>query len=210
MIEKTKYNEILNNLGNGRPLDSQGKVRYEIYGSLLVSDINPSLQERVFQELISFQNKDGYWDEYPYEGDGLNVGFYGAITTCFCVVGLIKSYNETKNNKLLESAVKACDWLYQQESNGFFKKSKINRSDVLNTNILCAYSLLYCSSVLEKESSRIELYNSAANRAILRVIRSQNLNGSFPYLTGGLTVPFLYHFMTLAILKKIYNDFYSS
>ena len=72
---------------------------------------------------------------------------------------------------------------------------------------MCGLALLETSKVINQKSRRVELYKFACVRSIRRALNSQHLNGAFPYSSYGLTVPLVYHAMTLSILIILSCDF---
>ncbi|MBR9677238.1 hypothetical protein GOV04_03785 [Candidatus Woesearchaeota archaeon] len=157
--------------------------------------------------LLKHQYVDGYWLEYSYEALEEPVGYYGAIPTSFCILALLKGYQSFNDKKYLYAAIKACDYLYSKEKKGYFFKATNNKSDVINTNLLAGLALLETSKLMNQASRRKEIYKAACARAIRRALNSQKCNGAYPYTSYGLTVPFLYHSMTLALLINLSNTF---
>jgi hypothetical protein len=192
----------------------RGGKRIEIIsGTTLLWIKNNNNKEKIKKNLdliIKEQKDEGYWLEYSYEPTEEKVGYYGAIPTSFCIITLLEGYLYLKEDRYLYAAIKGCDYLYSQEKKGYFFKAKNNKSDVINTNLMCSIALLNASKIMNKKSRRIETYKSACTRAIRRSINSQFLSGAYPYTSYGLSVPYLYHSMTLALLTVLYYDFQDS
>jgi len=160
--------------------------------------------------ILQTQKPDGYWTECAYEKDEENVEYYGAIPTSFCILALVEAYKALGKQELLNAAIRGSDYLYSQESSGYFVKQSINKTDVLNTNLICGLALLETSKVMNPKSKRREIYKAACARAIRRSLNSQHMNGAYPYTSYGLVVPFLYHSMTLALLLRLATEFQDS
>lgn len=166
---------------------------------LAITDNKKRIQVHI-EKLIEHQHPDGYWIEYAYDKQDMPVGFYGCVPTAIAIFALCESYQKLDDKSILFAAIRGADYLYSTERNGNFLKSKINKADVINTNMLAALALLKCANLLEIPAKRKELYIGAAHRSIRRSYASQHSNGAYPYTYGGITVPFLYHLMTLSLL----------
>ncbi|NQZ85925.1 MAG: hypothetical protein HRU03_09475, partial [Nanoarchaeales archaeon] len=157
--------------------------------------------------IIKKQSNSGFWEENSYSVDEEKTGGYGAIPTSFCILTLLNGFKILGEKKYLLAAIKGSDYLYSVENSGYFMKAKTNKSDVINTNLMCAVALLETSKLISVDSRKINIFRGACVRSIRRSLNSQFINGAFPYTSFGLTVPFLYHSMTLALLIRLSNEF---
>jgi len=187
----------------------RNKFRIEISAAIVVATDDKKLLKK-HADIILKNQTNGYWLEYSYEKSEPAVGYYGAIPTSFCIIALTKAYAVLKEESYLHAAIKAADYLSDKETNGYFFKAGNNKSDVVNTNLMAGISLLKVSKILPKKSRRIHIYEAACVRTIRRALTSQHWNGAYPYTSFGITVPFLYHAMTLAQLTYLASDFNDS
>ncbi len=183
----------------------RNKHRVEIIAAFLMSYYHcqpqsPRIAE-LESQLLRQQTLTGAWLEKSYEPTEPDVGYDGAVPTCFAVLAL--SCAPRSRPDAITGMVRGADYLYSIEKGGCFFKAKINRTDVLNTNLLAAVTLMRVADKLPEKSRRIELYRAAARRAVIHVCSSQRYGGAFPYKHHGWRVSFLYHAMTLALLDML-------
>lgn len=154
--------------------------------------------------IIKTQHESGYWPEYSYRINAEKVSFWGTMPTAFCVIALIHAYNLfKKDKKYLNAAIKGCDFIYSKERRGYFIKSKINKADALNTDLLCGLALIELSEIVRDERSK--LYYFAGIRSIYHCLESQLPNGGYPYAYLGFTLPITYHAFTMGLLIRLYD-----
>ena len=79
-------------------------------------------------------------------------------------------------------------------------KASFNKSDVVNTNLFASLAIRTFATTLPDYAKLGETIGFAVNRAMLRALNSQNPNGSFPYISYGSQVSYLYHAMATALL----------
>lgn len=178
-------------------------IRHEIPAAMIMTDDWESLSA-----LQAAQHPQGYWEEYSYQKTDEKVGYYGAVTTSFALIALAHAYRHQASDELLRCIIKGSDFLFNQEQRGRFLKSGINRSDVLNTNCLAGIALLEVADCLPLNSHRQQAYRSAAQRSMIRAVKSQFLSGALPYAQYGWHVPYLYHAMTLGLLAYGYERYF--
>lgn len=195
---------------NGTKDPIRNKPRIEIPAAVALITNDRLLLKKNLQIILDQQQPDGYWLEYSYEPKEPAAGCYGAIPTAFCILALVQGHAVLKDDSYLHAAITACDYLYRYERSGYFLKADNNKSDVLNTNLMCGLALLKTSKAIHPSARRVQIYRAACARAIRRALSSQFANGAFPYTTRGITVPFLYHSMTLALLIKLSEEFKDS
>lgn len=157
--------------------------------------------------ILEKQDPVGFWLEYSYKEKTAMHGFAGTISTCFAIFALVEGYKKFKNEKYLESIRRASQWLYQNEKDGYFLKASLNKSDVINTNLMAGLALLKVAEILPPNDQSISFYQFAVSRALRRSISSQFYSGAYPYISFGLTTPFLYHAMSLALIG-LYNQYF--
>lgn len=203
--------------------DLAGKSRIEIPAGFLLAITQQTPETAaithpdLIAKLVQTQTPAGYWMEKPYPALDEDIGHYGAIPTAFCLIALAHIYSLTANEPndtdthdhlaMLSVLVKGADYLLTQETCGRFRKSAINKSDVLNTNLMAALALVRVAEGLHPGAQRTAIYKEAAQRAVIHSIKSQFYNGGFPYTTDAWHIPYLYHTMTLALLIILYRHF---
>ena len=172
---------------------------------LILEIINKIVDMRVYS--------DGY-EEFGYQKQNENVGYWGLIPTSFAIITLTrvitsyKEFNSKEIHYLRNFIINLLDQLYFKENNGSFNKAYINKSNVLNTNLLCGYAFLYFSTILDPHSIRRRLYYELSCRVLIRVLKLQSFNGSFPYHEQTLKSPINYHSMVIGILSS-YSEYIS-
>ena len=186
------------------------KYRVEINASVVLAAKDKQLVKKHADIILQKQSKEGFWLEYSYERDEESVGYFGAVPTSFCIMALLRAYKTLNQSEYLNAAINACDYLYAKEKNGYFWKAAMNKSNVLNTNLLAGAALLEASKTMNQKSRRVPIYRSACIRAIKRSLNSQHANGAYPYTSFGFTIPLLYHSMTLALLINLSTEFKDS
>jgi hypothetical protein len=189
------------------------KKRHEIPASILYSKCKLNIIDedihKIKNLLINNQNSDCMWDEYAYGFEDENIGYSGIVTTSFVLLGLVEYYKKFEDEEVLDCLIKSADAIYFQENNGYIKKAKENKSDVLNTNLLGAIAIKEISEILPKSSTRKKLYDELTRRVIKKVLSYQSLKGEFPYHFESKSVPILYQAMVSAQLRnllKYYDD----
>ncbi|NQY73153.1 MAG: hypothetical protein HRT90_00150 [Candidatus Margulisbacteria bacterium] len=197
---------------DGLPIkDSDQKTRSEIPAAFLLGmialDDQSNIQQQLMEMVLSLQTPEGYWPEKSYASEDEDVGYFGAVPTAFSVIALAAYYHLHPKERVLKALLWGADYLIQHEQNGRFLKSSVNKSDVLNTNMLSGVALLAASEYFPEDSQRKIAYKNASQRAILKTIRAQLISGAFPYTDMGLQVPYLYHAMTLGLLSYVYPRF---
>lgn len=196
----------------GIPLDRLrgDKPRIEIPANLLTAallgDTWPLEDYRILADRVMQHQLNGYWLEYAYGPTDEPVGYYGAVPTAFCAIALTLYHRKTADAAALESAIRAVDVLYFNEDGGYVRKACINKSDVLNTNLLAGLAALLVSGCLPETSVRRRLYREMAYRTVARAIAFQKWNGEFPYNQATLRVSILYQAMSVALLRFFVVD----
>lgn len=190
----------------------RGGERVEIPAGFALAILKHNLKEYfdfsqgLLDLIIQKQELTGSWLEFPYQKQDLMKGFSGAIPTCFAIFALVEGYKKFDKEEYFKSARRGAHYLYQNEKNGYFIKAALNKSDVINTNLMAGLALLKVSEILPDNASEINLYKFVANRALCRSVSSQLFSGAFPYISFGFKVPFLYHAMSLALVG-FYNQY---
>lgn len=191
----------------------RGGERIEIPAGFVLAILRYDLKQytdfaqRLLDLIVQKQELTGSWLEFPYQKQNLMKGFSGTIPTCFAVFSLVEGYKKFNKEEYFKSARRAVHYLYQNEKNGYFIKASLNKSDVINTNLMAGLTLLKVSEILPNNVSEINLYRFAAARALCRSISSQFFTGAFPYISFGFKVPFLYHAMSLALIGFYHQYF---
>jgi len=212
--------QLINNFLNSIDYDNilyepnrDKKLRYEIPASVLYAKCKLNIIDdkvhKLKDLLVKSQNKDLMWDEYAYGFEDEDIGFSGLVTTSYVLLALVEYYKIFNDNKILDILVRSADEIYFQENNGYIKKAKENKSNVLNTNLLGAIAIKEIAELLPKSSNRKRLYEELVRRVIRKVLSYQSLIGEFPYHFESKAVPILYQAMVLAELRyllKYYND----
>ena len=102
---------------------------------------NEKIDELV-REVLDKGRRGHLWEEKGYHPSDEPFGHYGAVPSAYALIALSLSFSQIKDQELkqrvLENILLACDELYGQENDGFFKKSSVNKSNVLNTNLLAS------------------------------------------------------------------------
>ncbi|MFH1650296.1 MAG: hypothetical protein ABIA93_07165 [Candidatus Woesearchaeota archaeon] len=119
----------------------RGKERIEISAGIVLASKDNALVRKHADIILSKQTFEGYWQEYSYAKEDPAVGYYGAVPTSFCIIALVKAYRTLNQDKYYHSALKASDYLLDQEHEGYFFKAGGNKSDVINTNLLAGAAL---------------------------------------------------------------------
>ncbi len=185
----------------------RNKTRVEIPAAFLAAAVafdlgSDALKSTLIELVLAHQQSGGYWLEYSYEPEEEAVGYYGAVPTCFAIISLSMAVEASPSEGLGQAMIRGADYLYSVEQDGCFLKASINKTDVLNTNLLCAVALLAAAAQLAPTSRRAKLYPEAARRAIRRAMSAQLFSGALPYTHVGFQVPFLYHAMSTALLES--------
>ena len=189
------------------------KPRYEIPASILYAKCKLNIIDdsvhKIKDLLINSQNKDLMWDEYAYGFEDEDIGFSGLVTTSYVLLALVEYYKRFKDNVMLDILVRSAGEIYFNENNGYIKKAKENKSDVLNTNFLGAIAIKEIAELLPKSSNRKKVYEELVRRVIRKVLSYQSPKGEFPYHFESKAVSVLYQAMVLAELRyllRYYND----
>ena len=154
-------------------------------------------------EIISKFQHDGRWREFGYKIQDDKYGYWGIIPACFWLNALHRKKN--KDRKDFEVMHETINNLLETENNGYVRKTQYNRNDVLNTNLLVAYTLFKCTED-ETSGSYLKVVSECViRRIVFRVLLSQNRNGSFPYQSNSRHVSLVYHFMVHALLAALSN-----
>ncbi len=166
----------------------------------------------IAKKIVKMRSYDEGYEEYGYHKQNEAVGYWGLIPTSFVIISITRviieyqKSNNTELNNLIKFIIYLLDQLYYKENNGSFHKALINKSNVLNTNLLCGYAFLYFSEVLDSCSIRKKLYYELSIRVLIRVLKLQSHNGSFPYHEHTLKSPINYHAMVTGLLSS-YSKF---
>jgi hypothetical protein len=189
------------------------KKRWEIPASILYAKCKLNMIDedihKIENLLIQSQNSDYMWDEYAYGFEDEDIGYSGLVTTSFVLLSLVEYYKKFEDEEVLDCLIKSADAIYFQENNGYIKKAKENKSDVLNTNLLGAMAIKEISEILPDSSTRKKLYDELVRRVIRKVLSYQSFKGEFPYHFESKSVPILYQAMVSAQLRnllKYYDD----
>lgn len=194
----------------------RGGVRVEIPSAFLLAickyDLlkeQKDLAKELADLLVANQQASGAWLEFPYHEREEKVGFEGAIPTCFATLALLEAHraltvaaksNNVTGTPYLDAAKRATEYLCRHEKGGYFVKASFNKSDVVNTNLFASLAIRTFATTLPDYAKLGETIGFAVNRALLRALASQNPNGSFPYISYGTQVSYLYHAMATALL----------
>lgn len=146
--------------------------------------------------------------EYGYKSIDDQIGYYGAIPIAFWLIALSEycRYSDKDNTKIQSIMTNLMDCIYQNEGNGYLRKTSINRFDVLNTNLLVGLGFWEASKIFDENSTRNVMYSALARRTIFRVITFQRYDGFFPYQSDTPRINLIYHNMVVSILKKFQLD----
>ncbi len=189
-----------------------GVIRFEIAAAHLSAAVCNHDERKVLELchfLLEARNADGLWDEYAYGLSNEGVGFSGLVTTSFVLLALVEAVRYRPNEDMQQCLIEIADVLYENEQNGYLQKAKINKSNVLNTNLLAAMAVKEISELLPQESVRKRLYDEMARRVIRKVLGFQSPSGRFPYHFDTYRVPILYQAMVTAQLRyflRFYSD----
>ena len=209
-------NDFLNNIDTDNitiEKNRDDKPRYEIPASILYAKcklniINNDIHT-IKDILINSVNSEFMWDEYAYGFEDENIGFSGLVTTSYVLLALIEYYKKFSDSEVFEILIKSADNIYFLENNGYIKKAKENKSDVLNTNLLGAIAIKEILEILPHNSNRKRLYEELVRRVIRKVLSYQSPKGEFPYHFESKAVPILYQAMVnseIRYLLKYYDD----
>jgi hypothetical protein len=182
----------------------RGGLRIEIPSGFALAALRDAKQSSFARDLLAVvrgrQLPSGAWEEFAYAERERKIAYDGTVPTCFAVIALVRGFKKFGLSEYFDAAKRGVDYLYGREKNGYFPKASFNKSDVVNTNLLAGLTLLEFASILDGENSFKGALAAGANRALLRSVKSQFLNGAFPYISFGFSVPFLYQAMSTALM----------
>lgn len=177
--------------------------RVEIVSSYLLASVlleKKEIADELLAKLKEMQFVCGGFEEKFYQAEDEDVGAYGAVPTSFACIAVSRYYKKWKSDDI-GWLLKCSDLLYKNEAHGAVLKAILNRSKVFNTDLLSAQALREVSDLLDSKSIRLRMYDESIRRSIARTLIYQFSNGSFPYQSYSLSVPYLYHAMVSAQLK---------
>ncbi len=177
--------------------------RVEIVSSYLLASVvleKKEIADELLAKLKEMQYVCGGFEEKFYQIEDEDVGAYGAVPTSFACIAIARYYKKWKSDDI-GWLLKCSDLLYKNEAHGAVFKAILNRSKVFNTDLLSAQALREVADLLDSKSIRLRMYDESVRRSVARTLIYQFYNGSFPYQSYTLSVPYLYHAMVSAQLK---------
>lgn len=194
-VNKGAFLDSINNLVHPRTAAEMALVYLALWKHTKKEKYS-KLAEESLDWILKQQNPDGSWNEYYVDAPCKDVPYWSNVPTGLITISLCYAYKSLEKEEYRKAAIRAAYFIISTENGkGYFRKGKIQISDALNTDAICAATLANVHAICKYAP-----FLSTAKRGCYHIIKSQHWNGAFPYAYGELDKNINYQTVTTGFL----------